>query len=125
MEALNLQYFDENISKSANARVVEKKERNKKENNSGKNNRTEIIRGKISNYLLEIEYPPLARHMGMEGRVIIRIYVDHNGNLSRKELIKSSGYALLDTAAMKGVSGWSFGPGEEESLVVPVLFRLK
>lgn len=105
--------------------VVTKLEKQQKSKSTGDDRRTEIIRSKISRMLLDIGYPPIARRMGMQGRVLIRILIQEDGRLKDVTLIRSSGYRLLDRAALDGVSRWSFDPGSREEILVPVVFRLE
>jgi len=75
-------------------------------------------------------YPPRARRMGMEGEVLIRTRVLRNGRCDELELVQSSGYALLDRAAMEAIRKWRFRPalrGDEQvssRIEIPVRFRL-
>jgi protein TonB len=76
------------------------------------------------------DYPPRARRMGMEGEVLIRTRVLRNGRCDELELVQSSGYALLDQAAMEAIRKWRFRPalrGDEQvssRIEIPVRFRL-
>jgi protein TonB len=77
------------------------------------------------------DYPPRARRLGLEGEVLIRIRVLPNGEPDELVLAQSSGYALLDQAAMKAVHTWRFRParrGDEwiaSWVEIPVRFRLE
>jgi protein TonB len=68
--------------------------------------------------------------MGMEGEVLIRTRVLRNGRCDELELVQSSGYALLDRAAMEAIRKWRFRPalrGDEQvssRIEIPVRFRL-
>lgn len=76
-------------------------------------------------------YPELARKRGQEGTVNVRCQVDANGNVTNVSLAKSSGFRLLDEAALKTVGKWKFKPGKKDgtsvadTVVVPVQFRLQ
>lgn len=76
-------------------------------------------------------YPELARKRGQEGTVNVRCQVDANGNVVGVALAKSSGFKLLDEAALKTVGKWKFKPGKKDgsnvagTVVVPVQFRLQ
>lgn len=76
-------------------------------------------------------YPPLARQRGQEGEAIIRVRVDASGQVVAIFVEKSSGYPLLDDAALKGVTHWRFEPATRngmavaDEVLVPVLFRLR
>lgn len=77
------------------------------------------------------EYPALARKRGQEGTVLVRCRVSTQGIVSGVELERSSGFRLLDEAALKAVSQWTFLPAMEagkpveSAIVVPVQFRLE
>lgn len=77
------------------------------------------------------DYPPRARRLGMEGEVLVRARVLLNGECDELELAKSSGYALLDQAAMEAIRKWRFRParrGDEQIISrvdIPVRFHLE
>lgn len=56
-------------------------------------------------------YPPEARHLGQQGRVVVRALVDAQGKVAQVEVKESSGHPLLDQAALATVRGWAFTPG--------------
>jgi TonB family protein len=76
------------------------------------------------------EYPERARREGWEGTTLLRVLVDRQGISKTIQVSQSSGFALLDGAAVKAVEQWRFYPaqngnGPVESWVrVPILFRL-
>ncbi|WP_417071000.1 energy transducer TonB [Niveibacterium terrae] len=47
------------------------------------------------------EYPARSKRRGETGRVIMRIFVDEQGSVSRISLVRSSGYPALDQAALR------------------------
>ena len=62
----------------------------------------EIIFKELSNKIKKnIIYPPAARRRGIEGMVTILFLIDKQGNLIRSEVSKSSGYSILDNAAIE------------------------
>ncbi len=75
-------------------------------------------------------YPAASRHLGEQGRVLVRVYVDASGLPAHVELNKSSGYVRLDNAALEAVRRWRFAPARqgEQSIgawvLVPVVFNL-
>ena len=77
------------------------------------------------------EYPELAKQMRQEGRVMLSVTVDRQGLPIKVEIAQSSGFRLLDQAALKAVSHWKFQPGRigdfpvESQVTVPVRFRLE
>lgn len=76
-------------------------------------------------------YPRLARERGWAGEVLLRVAVTDGGRVRAVEVERSSGYALLDTAARKAVRRWHFRPsrrGERPVAAVvrvPVRFELR
>ena len=76
------------------------------------------------------KYPERARREGWEGTTLLRVLVDRQGKSKVIQISQSSGFALLDGAAVKAVKKWRFYPaqngnGPVESWVrVPILFRL-
>jgi protein TonB len=55
-------------------------------------------------------YPETARRAGWEGRVTVRVEVSADGLPMSVALEKSSGYGVLDQAALRAVKGWRFQP---------------
>jgi protein TonB len=76
-------------------------------------------------------YPELARRRGQEGLVRLLAQVDEQGGLAELLVEKSSGFPLLDEAALKAVRKWRFKPGSRGgrpvrgSVLIPVEFLLK
>jgi len=76
-------------------------------------------------------YPPLARRMGEEGRVVLRVQVTAQGTADSVELMTSSGSDRLDQAALKAVRNWRFVPAKRggeavaSAVLVPITFKLE
>ena len=76
-------------------------------------------------------YPSLARRMGEEGRVLLRVYVEASGLPSKVEIRTSSGSERLDQAALEAVRRWKFVPARQGDqavpafVVVPISFYLR
>jgi len=76
-------------------------------------------------------YPKVARQRGYEGRTLLRVEVLENGEVGRIEVAASSGFDVLDTAALRSVEGWTFIPGTRngkktrEWVTVPIRFSLR
>ena len=76
-------------------------------------------------------YPRNARRRGYEGKVILEVLVNEEGSVEDLRIFESSGYRMLDRAAMKSVQSWLFEPGRrgdervEMWVKVPIRFDLK
>lgn len=64
-------------------------------------------------------YPALARRMGEQGKVVLRVLVNAAGAAERVELRASSGSARLDTTALDTVRHWRFVPARQGAEAVP------
>lgn len=79
------------------------------------------------------QYPDEARRQGMQGKTMVRIRIDRRGNIHYWELENSTGYALLDRAAIDMVKRANPVPavpnnypaGEQFDFLIPVNFRLE
>lgn len=71
--------------------------------------RTRIERKKV--------YPDTARDLGMSGEVEIQYELDRAGNLLRAEIVSSSGYKLLDQAALRAVKAATYKSFPEDVYV--------
>ncbi len=78
----------------------------------------------------EPEYPSLSKRLGEEGRVLLRVLVNIDGQPDQVELRQSSGHARLDQAALDTVKRWRFSPARKGSdliaawVLVPLSFQL-
>jgi protein TonB len=76
-------------------------------------------------------YPPLARRMGEEGKVVLRVSVTPLGTADSVEIKTSSGSQRLDDAAQKTVRNWRFVPAKrgetalQSWVLVPIIFKLE
>lgn len=76
-------------------------------------------------------YPRKARRDGWEGTTLLRVLVDPDGAPGRVTVERTSGFDVLDEAAMKAVRRWRFHPARRgvaplSSWVrIPVVFRLE
>lgn len=76
-------------------------------------------------------YPRQARNAGQEGTVILRVEVLFSGRVARIEIDKSTGYNILDTAAVEAVKRWRFTPAKRGSrsvtswVLIPIEFNLR
>jgi TonB family protein len=70
-------------------------------------------------------YPRLARERGIEGVVRLRFRVKPQGEVDRVEIVKSSGYEILDTASVRTVYRASPMPYVSGWVEVPIAYMLK
>jgi protein TonB len=66
------------------------------------------------------DYPPIAKRMGEEGKVILRVLVNEKGRAERVDVHKSSGSVRLDEAARQAASRALFKPHFEDGKAVAV-----
>lgn len=73
------------------------------------------------------EYPKLAKRMGEEGRVILKVLVSATGLSETVSVERSSGFERLDQAAIDAVKQWRFVPARKggQALSAFVLVPLK
>ncbi len=76
-------------------------------------------------------YPPVARDHGWQGRVRLGIRIEADGRLSRVKVLQTSGYSVLDQAALDSIR--SIGTlrearpwlnGAHSDIVLPVIYKL-
>ncbi|MGH7964772.1 MAG: energy transducer TonB [Candidatus Binatia bacterium] len=77
-------------------------------------------------------YPLIARRMGAEGVVVLRVFVHADGSVGRVELSRSSGFNTLDESAVNTVrERWRFLPARQDGqpveswVEVPIRFVLE
>lgn len=75
-------------------------------------------------------YPPAARRMELQGRVMLNVEVLTDGLCGRIQVLKSSGHEMLDNAALQTVKKWRFVPARHAGMAVvkwcqvPIKFAL-
>lgn len=79
-----------------------------------------------------LRYPHAALRQHMQGTVLLRVLVDETGKPIDVDILRSSGYALLDRSAREQVlAGWRFAPAMAHGKAVrawarvPVSFALR
>ena len=76
------------------------------------------------------EYPIIARKKGWQGRLLLAVHVDKNGNVLNIHVKETSGFEVLDKVSIKTLSDWKFLPARlgdnyvEDNLNIPVSFKL-
>jgi len=75
-------------------------------------------------------YPLIARRLGKEGRVLLRLTIDERGNLLNVEVIEGAGYGLTESA-VEAVRKSTFAPAVVDGKAVlskallPIRFSLR
>jgi TonB family protein len=78
-----------------------------------------------------VRYPPALLSQGIEGRVLLRLYVDSAGRIvpDSSRIAESSGYPAMDSAALAGSPELKFSPALHQgrpiaaAFLQPVQFR--
>jgi TonB family protein len=74
-------------------------------------------------------YPPLSQQNGEQGRVVAAVVVSPSGRVSSASIVRSSGYARLDQAALSAARHISFraksGGAPRSAVTVEVPYRFK
>ncbi len=89
----------------------------------------EIIGG-FNEIAKRIVYPEIAKRAGIEGKVIVKLYVNEFGEVTDTEIIKGIG-AGCDEAAANAIKSVKFKPGMKGGkpvkvvFVIPIVFKLK
>lgn len=77
-----------------------------------------------------IVYPDVARRAGIEGRVLVSVWVDKTGR-AKKVVVRETTSNTLNNAAVEAVKKTTFTPGIQNKtpvscwLLIPVVFKLK
>ncbi len=77
------------------------------------------------------EYPLVARQNGWQGLVKLKVQVLSDGRVGEVTIVSSSGYEVLNQAALQAVKTWVFEPAKRfglavsSELILPVRFALK
>ena len=70
-------------------------------------------------------YPPEAIRQGLEGEAIVMLRLGGDGGVLAAQIAKSSGYLILDEAALRAIRATPrFSPGPRE-IMLPVTFALR
>ena len=70
------------------------------------------------------EYPRAAREAGWEGTTVLQVLVLPDGTAGSVTLHKTSGYAVLDEAALTAVKAWRFIPAMDGNSPIKSMVRL-
>ncbi|HEY3919894.1 MAG TPA: energy transducer TonB [Stellaceae bacterium] len=72
------------------------------------------------------DYPPEARRLSEQGSLVLQVLVEPDGRVSDAKLVQSSGFPLLDQAALAGVkTNYRFTPGTVDGKPQPMWFTFR
>jgi protein TonB len=72
------------------------------------------------------DYPPEARRQGEQGSLVLQVLVEPDGHVSDAKLVQSSGFPILDQAALAGVkTNYRFAPGSVDGKPQPMWFTFR
>ncbi|MCW8327752.1 energy transducer TonB [Photobacterium sp. SDRW27] len=119
-------------TKPANAKpVVENQPEVKAQAASGVNSSPKLVtQPTFSTSPSPVKYPRLAKRRGIEGQVMVEVWLDPNGKQIKHTLVKSSGAQVLDKAALEAIKRWHFsshiidGQAIAHRVQIPVRFEL-
>jgi len=63
-------------------------------------------------------YPPEAARRHQQGTVVLMLYINGSGTLDKVEIVKSSGFPLLDAAAIREMKLSKFEPAMDGAIPV-------
>lgn len=72
------------------------------------------------------DYPAEARRLGEQGSLVLQVLVEPDGRVSDSKLVQSSGFPVLDQAALAGVkTNYRFAPGTVDGKPQPMWFTFR
>jgi protein TonB len=71
---------------------------------------------------IPIDYPELARKRGQNGVVEVELTVTEAGKVSCVRVAKTSGYPLLDEAALRALARTRFEPARRDGTPIPYTY---
>lgn len=127
----NEKYFSVSVVNSENNHKIEKSQRPVTQHSSVEetpslphSSLTTANQAQVNgNSLPAPTYPEFARSKGWEGKVEITVTTDQEGRVIEAQIEKSSGYRILDQAALDATKQWELAPRQKTK--IPVEFRLK
>lgn len=82
----------------------------------------QLVRAISANF----DYPEMARQRGWAGKVLVAVLIGVGGEITGLEVVKSSGYALLDQSALTTLQAIKRlpAPPRPTRLILPIMFQL-
>lgn len=92
---------------------------------------TLVTKPRLSAKPTPVTYPRLARKRGLEGKVLVEVWLDEDGNQVKQVLLESSGHRVLDQRALNTIKEWRFSPQVAQGQAIahrvhiPINFQLQ
>ena len=80
---------------------------------------------KADGYCSGAVYPKKALRAEVQGTVDLEFLIDIDGSVADSRITKSSGFALLDTAAIEGLSKCRFIPESKDGTAIPAWLSVR
>ncbi|MCK5640306.1 MAG: energy transducer TonB [Gammaproteobacteria bacterium] len=97
-----------------------------------KSSRSRILAILQADLARHFKYPPLAKRRGWQGKVILSFHLETDGAISQARVTHSSGYGMLDIAALKSLNkvtrinaAQELLSGESMDFDLPVIYQIK
>jgi TonB family protein len=75
----------------------------------------------IPETLVKPEYPPLALKERVEGKVILQVVIDEDGNVVEAEVLFAQPPGIFEEAAIRAIKQWKFKPAKQYDKPIKVL----
>jgi TonB family protein len=75
-------------------------------------------------YAPHFEYPSAARKEHLEGSGLFEIHINPDGSVAAVRILETTGYDILDAAAIAGFRQWRFRPHTIPIVRMPVQYRI-
>ncbi|CAM8634655.1 TonB Periplasmic protein TonB, links inner and outer membranes [Comamonadaceae bacterium] len=67
-------------------------------------------------------YPAISKRLGEQGRVVVRVFIDADGQPSQASVKQSSGFDRLDQASVETALKWRYAPGKRAGVAQGMWF---
>ncbi|OAN17699.1 energy transducer TonB [Photobacterium jeanii] len=119
------------VEKTVKSTAEQSKPQVKNQASSGVNSQPKLVsQPTFATRPSPVQYPRIAKRRGIEGQVLVEIWIDSSGKQVKQRLIKSSGANVLDDAAIAAIKDWKFsshiidGQAIAHRVQIPVRFKL-
>jgi len=79
----------------------------------------EIIGG-YKSIIKKVRYPAIAKKIKLEGRTVIAVLIDKNGNIAKYYILQSAGFKGFDNEALRVLITLKFKPAKQRDIPVKV-----